>query len=212
MEVGAFNKSKTVPRSFLASEVSHKSEEDHRSDFNYFRDDISIHDGVFPSCSMPRFNPRNVALKADSNHDRSDSRERERERKFVILEKMNGGKMNFFLRIGTIRWWEFGAIWRRLRVEIVERKLSRRKRKENLYEESWREFEPCARFITPIIERRGGDPSLIYRDARLEKTPTISLRKREDLVFRGNATPTVLHPELEKQSFELETRFDNNRE
>lgn len=108
----AFNKSKTVPRSFLASEVSHKSEEDHRSDFNYFRDDISIHDGVFPSCSMPfRFNPRNVAWKP-IRITIDLIRERERERKFVILEKMNGGKMNFFLRIGTIRWWgEFGAIW-----------------------------------------------------------------------------------------------------
>lgn len=48
----------------------------------------------------------------------------------------------------------------------------RGRRKENLYEGSWREFEPCARFITPITERRGGDPSLIYRDAQLEKAPT----------------------------------------
>lgn len=82
----------------------------------------------------------------------------------------------------------------------------RGRRKENLYEGSWREFERCARFITPITERRGGDPSLIYRDARLEKAPNDFPRNRGSAL---NATRRTTIPGW--NIIEPETRFRNNR-
>lgn len=71
--------------------------------------------------------------------------ERERERKKVCNSWKNERRENEFFPSN----WNnsvVGGVWRDLRrwmrVEIVERKLSRREKKENLYEESWREFEP----------------------------------------------------------------------
>lgn len=96
--------------------------------------------------------------------------------------------MNFFLRIRTIALihGNDGGL-RRDSVECALSGSCRGRRKENLYEGSWREFEPCARFITPITERRGGDPSLIYRDAQLEKAPDHFPRNSKDRTpFREN--------------------------
>lgn len=114
--------------------------------------------------------------------------------------------MNFFLRIRTIALihGNDGGL-RRDSVECALSGSCRGRRKENLYEGSWREFEPCARFITPITKRRGGDPSLIYRDAQLEKAPDHFPRNSKDRTpFRENN----YYPGRWNKD---EIRFHNNR-